>query len=635
PIVVAFIVVLIPSFDGFGGPGGLPSDSEAAAVVGSEKISFAEFRRASENLERYYQQMFGERWSNDMVEQFGIRRQALEQLIDNRILLLEAERVGLVATDEEVQRAIVEDPALADANGNFLGRERLAEGLRRARVSEADFLEGVRQQVLIEKLDDLLRQTAYVSDAEVRRAYDDETERATIRFVKLPATELVGEVEVADPELATWYADRSAEFELPEQRVVDYLLIDTPTLRQTVEISEDELRTYYDANRDDYERDEQVRARHILIQAAAGDEAAVAAARERIQEIRARIDGGESFAAVARDASEDEGSAQRGGDLGNFGRGAMVKPFEEAAFGAEIGELVIAESNFGVHLIKVESKQPAGLQPFEDVQLAIRARLLSERVDEIAEARAQELAQQLRSLETVDAAALEAAATDEAVTLTTTEAFGRGDAVAGVGRAQGFLDAAFGMERGDVSAPVKIPRGWAVLHLTDVRQPRIPELSEVEDRVRTAVETEKAKDVARERLADARTRVVGGESFDAVAASLDLAVQESAEFNRSGSIAGLGREPAVIDAALALDAAEVGEPVAVADGAVLFEVVNRQRATDEEFAERADEIRQRTTDERLANLRRSLLELRRRDLEPTFAASISEELLPTAPSAAG
>lgn len=621
-IVITFIVALF--FD-FGSVNLGPNNDQVAATVGSEKITYEEFQRSYTNLESRYRQMFGQQWSSEMAEQFNLHKQALDMLVDQRIRLMEAERMGLAVSDEELQDLIVE--TFSDEEGNFLGRDRITQTARYLRMSEGDFVELLRQDALAIKLSNVLASTLYISDQELERKYREDNETATIRFVQLPASEMAGLVTATDEEIQAYYNDNSADYELPEQRSLDYILVDTVKLRREIEIPDDEIQAYWEANPSEFEREEQVRARHILIKKTPDrDENA---AKAEIEAIRARVESGEDFAALAQELSEDEGTASRGGNLGYFSRGQMVEAFESAAFGAEAGSLVgPVVSSFGVHLIEVQDKRAGGVQPLDQAKPGIRARLLGERVDQIARDKSNEIAKRITDEKLTTQEQLQALAEEEGVTLETTDPFGQGEAIVGIGRVPELDEAAFSLDAGAISDPIKVPRGWVIVRVAEILEPRVQDLSEVEDTVRQAVETEKQKDAAVERLAQARAqKAEDGDQRDlqTIADELGLEVTDSAPFGLQGNIANIGRNPAVNQAALSMDVGELSEPIATNTGAVLFEVVERKKFDPETFeAEKADTL-ERERQQRSSQILDAIVEERRRDLVPKYDARLVEE----------
>ncbi|MEM1177892.1 MAG: SurA N-terminal domain-containing protein [Acidobacteriota bacterium] len=622
-IAAAFVITLL--YDP--GAGNQVPGNQVAATVGSQQITYGEFQRQYRNLEDNYRQMFGEQWSNDMAKQLNLAKQALDQLINRRILLLEAERVGLTATDKEVQNAIVDYPAFKDENGKFVGRETVQRVLAANRFTGEEFSELMRQDVLLEKLRTVIGDTLFVGDAELEAAYRDQNEKASIRYVKVPSSQFATEVEVTQEELQAYFDENATDYEVGEQRIVDYLLVDSVKMRREIEIPDEELQQYWQENQGDFEREEQVRARHILLRVTPDrDEAA---AEADLLAIRTRIEGGEDFAVVARETSDDEGSAQRGGSLGFFGRGDMVEAFDKAAFDAEPGTLVgPVKTDFGFHLIDVQEHREGGVQPFEEAKPVIRSRMLGERVDQLAADKIQDVSRRITEESLTEAAQLETLATEEAITFQTTQPFSKGDAVVGIGRAADFSDSAFSLEEGGVSSPVKVPRGWVILRLAEIKAPHVPELAAVEAQVRTAVSADKQKVIAVERLRDARAAAgTEGEAtvLDSIASTMGVEVQESGEFGRLGTISGLGRLRDVMDAALSMEAGDLSEAYSTEDGAVIFEVQNRTTFDAAQFDEDKSATREQETNKRLEQLLASLIEERRRDLAPKYDAQVVQD----------
>lgn len=625
-VILAMVGLIFFNWGGYNQSTGERTD--VAATVGSETISYGEFQDEYRNLESQYKEAFGEQFNADLARQLNLPMQALNRLVNQRIMLREARLIGLRVTDEEVQKQILEYPVF-QRDGRFVGQDEYRQILRRIRTTPAEFESQQRQVLLLRKLDSAITASVYVSDAEVEEAYRDEVERAKIRYLELPATE-VADVEVATSELQTYLEEHAADFQVPERRVVDYLLVDTGKLRQEVEISEDAMRAYYDAHQKDYTRPEQVRARHILRRVT--PDHPEDQARQEIEDLRRRIENGEDFAALARENSDDTVSARTGGTLPPFGRGQMVPEFEEAAFAAQDGELVgPIRSTHGFHLIERLGYTPGGLQPFEEVQPAIRARLLTDEANRLAESKAFEIAGRVTpEMSAEDFHALGAA---EGLEVVTTEPFGRDDVVPGLGRNPAFNQAAFELTVGGVSPPLEVARGRAIAKLREIHEARLPELAEVEDEVRQAVAAEKRQEAARARLAAA---VAAGQSLDEVAGELGLEVQEPAEFGRGGTIPGLGRSRAVVDAALALAAGEVGGPVASDRGAVLFEVVERKTFDPAAFTEAKESTRESLKQRRVQELQQTILAERLQELNPQYGASVIERFgQPEKPSTPG
>lgn len=619
-VIAAFIAALFFDFGAISGTGGA---TDAAAHVAGEPITFDELREQHRQLDQRYRQMFGAQWSSELAEQLGLERQAIEVLVNRKVLLHEAARLGLEVPDEELRKAIREIPAFQE-DGRFVGRARYAEVLRANGLTVARFEEDMRQSLLLEKLQQVMAQNLFVSDAAVEAALREEAERAEIAYVQLPAAQ-VGNVQASQEELQTYLSEHPDEFRQPEQRRVSYLLVDQNRVAQESAPSDAELQAFYRENADEFRTEEQVEARHILLRTTG--ERSVEEARRLLEAAKQRLAGGEDFAALVSELSEEPGAAERGGSLGWFGRGAMVPEFEQAAFGGRVGEVVgPIETPFGVHILEVTGRREAGVRPFAEVRPEIVQRLGAERAATRARELATELASELReggaSVEEMQALA----AARPTVEVQQPAPFGANGFIPSLGRVPALSQAAFSLEPGAVSEPIEVPRGWAVALVQEALAPRVPELSEVEARVRAVVEQRKRQQAAVARLEQAKAGLGAERSLEDVAAELGLSVQQSGEFAAGGTIEGLGQAPEVARAAMKLSAGDIGGPVATPQGAVLFRVTSRQTFDPATAAGRRDEVRAQLVQERLQQLQAALIQHRREELGVTYSRQVAESL---------
>jgi len=626
-LVIAVFILLV--FVDFGRASRSPTARNAAASVGDHEVTWAAFKRADENLEQRLRQVYGDQFNPKLAQQLQIKRQAIEGLLDDQILLEEADRLGLKVTDQELRNKILSIPGFTDAQGRFLSPEiyqRVAQA--NGYKGPAELEDAIRRDMLLEKLRSVLTQTIYVSDAEVEKAYRDDVERAKIRYIQLPRARFAQEARADQAALQSYYDAHKEELRLPEQRVIDYLLVDKTALRNQLEISDQDLRAYYQAHQEEFTREEQVRARHILLQT--GNKRTEAQAKAEIEKVKARIEGGEDFAKVAREISEDPGSAKQGGDLGYFGKGRMTPEFEKAAFGAKVGELVgPVTTPFGVHLIQVTDKREGGTIPFEEARRSVRNRLAAQRVD----AAAQDLASKLRQ-KVADAPEGKAVDTmrqlaqdDKSVIFATSPPFGQGDVVPGIGRAPALGEAVFALDQGKLAdGTIESPRGPMIVRLDEVKAPRLPPLSGVEAKVRREVERTKQQELAEQKLAEVKKAVESGETLDEAAKDLGVEVAESAEFGKSDPIQGLGLVPEVNQAALAGSEGSLIGPIETGVGAVLAQVTDHKGFDAAEFAKRKDQLREQVAQQRVGRLLSSLIQERRRQEGVWYSDALVEQL---------
>ena len=473
-VILIFIAFVFVDFGG-----GLTQGTGArasAATVGTDKISYADFERQYRQLEAQYRQAFGENFTPEIAKQLRLPLQALDRLVDQRLLLNEAAERGLEASDSEVREAIFEIPGMKDSGGGFIGEETYKRFVRANGYTVREFEESMRRQIVLTKLNAIFSSSLAVSDSDVERAYRDQAERAAVRYLVLPSANFQAQATLSPAEVASYFERHGEEFRLPPQRVVNYLLVDTVRTRAKMTIEKADLESYYNSHLADFKVEEQVHARHILLKV--DDNRSAEAAQSSLEAARKRVEAGEDFAKLATDLSDDPGSKTRGGDLGFFGRGRMIKEFEEAAFNAPAGSMVgPIRTSFGFHLIQVLEKRPAGQRPFAEAEPQVRSRIAAERAEAQAEAKAKELAAKIAAEKLTTEEQLKALADNDTVMFVTTPPFGADEVVAGIGRGTPFSSAAFALESGKTSTPIKIARGFAILQLVRPRCAPKPSIS--------------------------------------------------------------------------------------------------------------------------------------------------------------
>ena len=607
-IFIAFVFV-----DFGGGLSGGTGGRAAAATVGDREVTYREFEREYRRLENQYRQAFGEQFTPELANQMKLPLQALERLVDEKLLLGEAERLGLAASDREVQEAILEIPGLKDAAGNFVGHDTYERFLRMNGLNSREFEDSVREELMIGKLQAIVSASVDISDGAVEKSYRDQAERAAIRFLQLPASRFQAEIgQLGAADLQTYFAAHREELRLPEQRIIDYLLVDTVKLRAQMTIEPGDLDRYYREHSADFATPEQVRARHILLKV--DDKRSAIQAERELANLRQRLDQGADFAQLAAELSEDPASKARGGDLGYFARGRMIKEFEEAAFGAAPNTIVgPVRTSFGFHLIQVLDKRAGGERPYAEVEAQVRAKLSSERAESEAERRAAELLARIEKEKLTSGEQWKALADGDVVQFLSTPAFGKDDVVPGVGRGTAFASSAFALEPGKASPAVKTPRGMAILRVQEIKAPRLPELADVEAKVRAAVSRERMIDRAMAELARARAEIAAGKTLDQIAQSFGLEARASGEFGVNGPVSGLGAVPEVTQAAMKLAQGELGGPVRTPSGAVLFEVTERRSFDPAAFAAEKEATRASLERSEVNRLLGSLLDQKKRE----------------------
>jgi peptidyl-prolyl cis-trans isomerase D len=446
---------------GLGGP--MQCTRTAAVVQVGDRYYYAgDFNRVLEQQDRYLQERLGDGYDRRQAEEW-LKQATQSTLIRQAILAEEARRLGLGASREEERAAVRAIPGLADAQGR-VDRETYERFYLYEYGSEDAFRRALRDDLLVAKMQRLLLASAYVSEAEARDAALYAGEEIRLAYVAFAENPDEAAATITDEDVTAFLAG-----------------------------SAERVKALYEERRDQFVQDEAVQARHILIQVAPdADEGEVAEAETRAATARARIEGGEDFAAVAEEISDDPGSRPRGGDLGFFGRGQMTPPFEEAAFAALPGDLVgPVRSDFGFHVILVESRREAGEQTLEQVQADLARELVAQ---DRAGASLRVQAEALRDA-LGESGSLEQAARDAGLTLERTGWIGRrpDGFVAGIGASLALQDTAFALTP-EAPSPPRIFEVQAKLVLVQLLERRGPE----EEAMQLAIANEQ------ERLLDAR-----------------------------------------------------------------------------------------------------------------------------------
>jgi len=579
-----------------GGGGQIGRSRQAVATVGDEQISLQSYQQAQIRNEAYFRNTYGDKLTPELLRALDVPSTTLSQLVESALLRQEAARLGLAIPDDAV-RSIIEGMDAFQRNGKFSPAiYRVA--LQRQRYTPTGFEASIRDDILTAQMRDLIARGARVTEGEAFKDFERAERTVTLSYLSIPSEPLRSSVAVDEATLQTFFEDHSQDYELPETVSIEYITYSPKADFPVAEPTDEAIEEYYTLNEDEFTRQESVGARHILKKIPAGaDDAAKAAIRKKMEAIQARLKAGADFATVAKEESDDS-SAKAGGDLGTFKRGAMVKPFEDAAFALKVGETSgIIETRFGLHLIKVYAHTKAGTIPLEKARPKIIEILKKkERATAAFEAATDDEAAIL------DGKSFDDVARDRGVPIETTPLLKKGDAVPGIGTAPAFIDAADGLlNEGDVSEPVAAGKTYYILRLKQRSPAHVPELKQVHEQVEQDYRKQRATELAREKSDTLLSEIKAGKSIDAVAKTAGLKPSTTEPFSRRGDfIPGIGAIKGLKD--LAFAAKKVGDPLPRSfenhGDAYLFVLSKRQDVDKTKFDEKKDEIIDAATEER-------------------------------------
>ena len=597
---IALIVTLIPANLG-------PQVFVAGNVaeVGSEVVTAAEFQTAYHN----YMDQIGADLTPEMLLAFGFDNQVIESLIDQYVMIAEARRLGLEVTPGEIQTAILSTDAFQE-NGAFIGLQRYRDLLVQNGLTVAEFEDSVRDQVLMGKLQAFLTEPMAVSLDEVELEYRYSNEQVVLDYFVIDPPALESQVGMTEEEMRAYYEANAARYVIPEKRRAEYLFVDTVRIRTDAELTEDEMRAYYDERIGDYRIEPRVSAQHILFRTQGKTPEEVAGIRELATDIAERAKAGEDFAELARGYSEDT-SAEFGGDLGSFGPGQMVPQFETAAFALGAGATSDpVETEFGIHVIRVNEKQEERTQTFEEVEIGIDSILRFEKAIDIAAISAQAIAVALVS--NSDTAAV---AEEYEADVRETEFLARGDVYNGLSDTAALENLIFSLAVDEVGTAVEVANGHVIPILREIQESRPATYEEATEDVADDLRIEKAGELAVSTREEVEQLIADGASLEDAANAAGLSVLTSASLTRDGSIPEFGSTTELDSQGFTLEPGVTATPVTVAGRTIAFAVRER------------DELDEDAILTLLPVLRTELLNLRKSQFITAYATDVKQRMV--------
>ncbi|GAV20797.1 peptidyl-prolyl cis-trans isomerase D [Mariprofundus micogutta] len=381
-------------------------NAEPVATINEKPIDGSEFYVAYERQLNAYRSMLGKQYSRELLDSLNVKETTLQTMINRKIMLDVAAKLGLAAPESVVLATVQTDPAFQSA-GQFDPKRYQILTRNMGFGSSQDYENDVRMTIMIDALEKSLIQSSYVSEAEIRDLFNQKFEQRVLSSIVVDAASLLSKVEVDDATAKAWYEANKASYQSPLRVQVNTVEINPRTLAADAVINETDLLAEYEKRKAEFSEPEQRKARHILVRVNESDsEMLRVAAREKIEAAQARIKAGEDFSAIAKEISADPATAVKGGELGWFKQGMMVAAFDAAVFSMDKGTTSdIVETEFGYHLIRIDDIRPARVTPFEDVKGKIKDELLLAKGAEEAYKLSQDLDEALGMEDSLKAAA--------------------------------------------------------------------------------------------------------------------------------------------------------------------------------------------------------------------------------------
>ena len=601
-VIAAFVILYIPALTGTQTEG---TPSEAVATVGGLPVTVGEFQRTYQRQKQVYDRLYQGRMTPAMLKQLGLEEQVLEALVSDRIVELEAKRLGISVSDEAVARAISTSPDFQD-NGRYVGAEEIRRRLDLQGMTEEQFADSIRRQLTRESLVNLVGAAAVVSEAEVQRELARRNEQVKVEYVLADAERFRAAAAPTEDEIRARYEAKKDQYRIPERRVLSYVLLDREALKPGIVVTDRDLELYYQDHRDEFRQEAEACASHILVKVKQGDSGeghSEAEAKTIAQGLLDQVKAGGDFAAIAKKSSEDQGSASNGGDLGCFAPGRMVAEFDDAVFALAPGQVSdLVKSSFGYHVIRVASKKEETTAPLAQVKDRIRAAVEDRKMSQLGEQKAQAIADALGR-----GKSLEEAAKAQGLSVKKSEPFARADTPAALASST-LVARAFQMKKGDTEKEgFAVPQGAVFVSLADVQAPRLPELKDVHDKVRADIVEERAFEQAKALAAAVRAKAETTGLEKAATASGLVRKETPALVSRGQALADLGTGQALEEAAFSLPQGALGEPVRTSAGYAVLRVLEKKSADPAELARQKPTLAAQLRDQKRQELFRAYI----------------------------
>ena len=594
-VCIMLVVTLIP------GIGSAPSDEAVLATIGGEKVTSTELRRQLQQFARSSQ------LPSRLFPLYA--PQLLQRLVTEKAILQEARRLGLTVSTEELLGQARLNPQLFP-DGKFVGRD-VVESQYGMNLEQ--FQEKLRNSLLELKLRRVVTAGVTVSDQEVAHEFHRRNDKLRIEYTVLKTDDVRSTLQVTGDEVAEFFKRNSSRYQVPERRQFRLLYLQTARVKDTVSVSEEELRRYYKQNQDRYRVENRVRASHILLKTVGKQPDEIEAVRKRAEQILDRLRKKEDFAKLARQYSDDAATTPKGGDLSWIVRGQTVPEFEKAAFSLKPGALSgVIKTQYGFHIVKVHEHQRAHQQTLEQVRDQILPLVTQEKAARAAEGLAQKTQNALRE----NPGTFQAVAEQLGVPVLETDLLEQGKPLPNIGVSPALEDALYSatLKPNEITPVVPVPDGFVVGFLVRVDPAHPAELAEVREQVENGLRREQAAQQVLSRMRDLAERVRKLKNLKRAAASRKLTVKTSEAFTRQDSVPDVGGTRLLWEAASSLSVGEIGGPVAVPDGQVVFRLLEQQPAPAGELLRNSD------------TLRRELLEAKRNLAYQLFADHLKKRL---------
>ena len=590
---ISMVVYLIP---GLTGAGAASPDTYAVVyphwysklLSTGDDVSQARVEQVAQNELRQRGPQYAD---NPMLVQY-FEQEVGQQLVQQQVLMQEAHRLGIQATDADVIKFLQTGPTgqVIYPDGKFIGDAAYRQLVDdRLHESVTEFEDQIKEQITLQRLQALITSGVTISDQEVRDDYVKQNIKIKFDYAIVSADDVRKTINPSDSDLEAFFKKNAARYAqaVPEERTIAYFAFTANQIPGGVpQPSQQAIQQYYDAHMSDYSVPEEARSRHILIAVPENADAKTdAAAKAKAEMILKQLQAGGSWADLAKKYSDDPGSKDSGGELGPAERGKMVPAFDHAIFTQKIGDIEIVRTNFGYHIVQVEERQAAHTKTLSEVLPEIQAALTRD-----ATAQAQTSYAQLLTAEAIKTGMQKTAAAHH-LDLVTTQPIAHDGVITGLTDSQQLLAKAFEAKQGDAPQSAPTGEGYAVFQVTAIAPAHAPAFADWKSHVLDDYRDEQLPALMTQKTKDLADKAKAMNDLAKAAKADGATVKTSDLVGASGQVPDFGEVEQVAPQLFDLSVGAISGPITAERNGVVVKILDKQEPTADEIAKNFDQTR--------------------------------------------
>lgn len=603
PVIISFIAFYGWSFLS------RPQKADTAALVGDVEISPSQLIETRRRIVQYYRDMYKDNFEqytkNVDFDELAINALVFDVLLDDA-----AEDLGIKISTKDIQDTISKSRAF-QVNDTF-STDIYLRALKRAGITPSQYEASVAQDLRKNRTRSLLGAAGVISDFELKKIFINQNVKIDTDYFIFRPMEFRDSVDDSTELVKQYYEDNLEDFRTGDQIKLNYILFDPKTMEKEADIDEFDIEDFYEANFEKYHEPEQVKASHILIMVKADDdEETVEKAQQKAVEIQNKLKAGENFASLAKEYSECP-SAENGGDLGFFPKGAMDPAFENAVWDLEMNQLTEApvRTQFGFHIIQKTGYKKEGLKSLEEVRDQIEQNLRSSESKIIAMKKAQRLFDRIEPFHTK----LAELAQDAEMTVQTSDFFEPKTPPGLFGYAPNLSDILVNLEKDEISIPTETSVGVFLFEIAETRESHIPPFEEIENKVKTQYRNSTQADLARKKAETVHAFLLDNHTWEEASETFNIKTEKSGLVSREAGIPALKTDESVLDTLFEMEPGIISDVYTVYNNSFIFRVTEKIEFDQKAFESELPKLRRQSLIDRQHHAVDSWLEQRKREL---------------------